>query len=271
VKTFAEGNILKMKTLLEDVVQYKLPIGHEEIEMNKFIGQRIKLSFNGQINCIATGEKIKKSYNQGYSYKAFMTLARCDLCIVKPELCHYHKGTCREPKWGEENCFQPHIIYLAISSGVKVGITREKQVPTRWMDQGAIKALPILKVESRRDAGMIETAMKEQVSDRTNWRKMLQDSTPEKVEDLVAIREGLFESYADLIDDYNGEDIDENIVEINYPVESYPQKITSLGFDKNPEIQGELQGIKGQYLIFDTGVVNIRKHQGYWLKLESEE
>lgn len=263
-----EGNILKMKTSLEDVVQYKLPIGKGELNMNQLIGKRIKLKFNGRINCIATGEKIKKSYNQGYSYKAFMTLARCDLCIVKPELCHYHKGTCREPRWGEENCFQPHIIYLAISSGLKVGITREKQVPTRWMDQGAIRALPILKVESRRDAGMIETAMKEQVDDKTNWRKMLQNAAPQELEDLVAIREGLFESYADLIDDYNGEDLDEEVLEIHYPVEVYPEKIKSLGFDKNPVIEGELQGIKGQYLIFDTGVVNMRKHQGYWLELE---
>lgn len=264
-----QGNILKMKTSLEDVVQYKLPIGDDEVGMNQFIGKKIKLSFNGQINCIATGEKIKKSYNQGYSYKAFMTLARCDLCIVKPELCHYHKGTCREPKWGEENCFQPHIIYLAISSGLKVGITREKQVPTRWMDQGAVRALPILKVASRRDAGMIETAMKEQVDDKTNWRKMLQNEGPDEIDDLLAIREGLFESYADMIDDYDGEDLDENIVEINYPVEVYPDKIKSLGFDKNPVIEGELQGIKGQYLIFDTGVVNMRKHQGYWLELEN--
>lgn len=265
----AQGNILKMKTSLEDVVQYKLPIGDDEVDMNQFIGKKIKLKFNGQINCIATGEKIKKSYNQGYSYKAFMTLARCDLCIVKPELCHYHKGTCREPKWGEENCFRPHIIYLAISSGLKVGITREKQVPTRWVDQGAIRALPILKVASRRDAGMIETAMKEQVDDKTNWRKMLQNESPDELDDLEAIREGLFESYADMIDDYGGEDLDEGIVEINYPVEAYPEKIKSLGFDKNPIIEGELQGIKGQYLIFDTGVVNMRKHQGYWLELEN--
>lgn len=264
----AEGNILKMTSVLDRPVRYQLPMGDEKVEMNALLGKKIRFSFDGQIHCIATGEKIKKSYNQGYSYKAFTSLARCDLCIVKPELCHYHKGTCREPKWGEENCFAPHVIYLAISSGLKVGITREKQVPTRWIDQGAVRALPILKVASRRDAGMIETAMKEQVDDKTNWRKMLQNERPLEMEDLVAVREGLFESFADLIDDYEGEDLDEQVVEIEYPVKSYPEKITSLSFDKNSVIEGELQGIKGQYLIFDSGVVNMRKHQGYWLKLE---
>lgn len=131
------GNILKMKTTLNSPVSYSLPLGDNLVPMNQFIGRNIKLEYNGQINCIATGEKIKKTYNQGYSYKAFMQLPECDVCIVKPELCHYSKGTCRDKEWGEKHCFIPHFVYLAISSHVKVGITRHTQIPTRWIDQGA--------------------------------------------------------------------------------------------------------------------------------------
>ena len=133
----ASGNVLKMKSKLGDVVEYKLPIGKELLLMNQFLEKEIKLEFCGEIHCIDSGKKIKKTYGQGYSYDSFMKLAACDMCIVKPERCHYDKGTCREPKWGEENCFKPHVIYLSDTSSLKVGITRKSQVPTRWIDQGA--------------------------------------------------------------------------------------------------------------------------------------
>src|SRR5690606_30684679 len=173
------GNIMKMKSRLGKVVEYALPLGDELVEMNPLLGKMVKLSFDGTINCIATGEKIKKSYNQGYSYKSFITLPECDICIVKPELCHFHKGTCRDSKWGEEHCMQPHVVYLALSSNVKVGITRERQVPTRWIDQGATQALPILKVKDRRTAGLIEVEIAKEFSDRTDWRKMLKGELDE--------------------------------------------------------------------------------------------
>lgn len=261
------GNILKMKSRLENPVEYFLPVGDQLIPMNAYLGKKIKMSFDGQINCIATGEKIKKSYNQGYSYKSFMTLAECDICIVKPELCHYDKGTCRDPKWGEDNCLKPHVLYLAVSSGLKVGITREKQVPTRWIDQGASYVLPILQMPGRKEAGLLEDEMKAQLDDKTNWRKMLSNEV-EQGHDLKSVAEGLFDSYADLIDDLGGEDLDAQPLEIHYPVLEYPTKIKSLGFDKNPVVEGTLQGIKGQYLILDTGVINMRKHQGYFLEIE---
>lgn len=261
------GNILKMKSRLEKPVEYFLPVADQLIPMNAYLGKKIKMSFDGQINCIATGEKIKKSYNQGYSYKSFMTLAECDICIVKPELCHYDKGTCRDPKWGEDNCLKPHVLYLAVSSGLKVGITREKQVPTRWIDQGATYVLPILQMPGRKEAGLLEDEMKAQLDDKTNWRKMLSNEV-EQGHDLKSIAEGLFDSYADLIDDLGGEDLDAQPLEIHYPVLEYPTKIKSLGFDKNPIVEGTLQGIKGQYLILDTGVINMRKHQGYFLEIE---
>lgn len=261
------GNILKMKTTLSNPVKYELPIGDELVDMNAFIGKKIKLTFDGQINCISTGEKISKSYNQGYSFRASQKLAACDICIVKPELCHFADGTCREPEWGEKNCFAPHIVYLSVSSHLKIGITRESQVPTRWMDQGASFALPILKVNDRLTSGLIEKEIAKTMSDKTNWRKMLQNDVQEV--DLEQAREDIFEEFADLLDDFDADDLDEEIITINYPVTEYPEKIKSLGFDKLPTIEGTLNGIKGQYLILDCGVLNMRKHQGYFITIEA--
>lgn len=260
-----KGIILKMKSELKDVVQYRLPVGNESIEMNGLIGKRIKLEFSGNIFDIHDGKKIKKSYGQGYSYPNFIKLPQCDSCIVKPEKCHYHKGTCRDPKWGEEHCFIPHIIYLAVSSDAKVGITRHTQVPTRWIDQGASYALPILRVDDRKTSGEIEVEIAKTMKDKTNWRKMLMNDVANI--DLVALRENVFDSIADLLDDFGAEDLDEEVVHINYPVLEYPKKIKSVGFDKEPILEGTLMGIKGQYLIFDDFVLNIRKHNGYEIEV----
>jgi len=258
-----EGNILKLKSDLKSPVDYQLPIGDELIRLNQFLGKKIRIEFKGQINCIHSGDKIKKSYNQGFSYKSFLKLACCDICIVKPELCHYSKGTCREPKWGEENCFRPHIVYLANTSSLKIGITRESQIPTRWIDQGAVEALPLVRVPNRHASGLLEVEIKREINDKTNWRKMLSGSV-EQI-DLYEKREEIFDLYADLFDDLEAEDIDDKIIKINYPVLEYPTKIKSLSFDKVNIVEGILLGIKGQYLIFDIGVINLRKHQGHYL------
>lgn len=262
-----EGNILKMKSSLSETVEYHLPMGEEQLSLNAFIGQDICFEFDGQINCIATGEKIKKSYNQGYSYKSFISLARCDLCIMKPETCHYDKGTCREPKWGEEHCMIPHFIYLSNTSGLKVGITRHTQIPTRWIDQGATWAIPIAKVKNRKTSGLIEVAIGSELNDKTDWRKMLKGN-PQEI-DLGAKRAEIHAKYAQLFKEYDAELVDDPMVHINYPVESYPSKVSSLSFDKKEVIEGKLLGIKGQYLIMDCGVLNMRKHQGYYLRFMS--
>lgn len=261
-----EGNILKMKTQLNEVVEYHLPLGEELIHVNPLIGKKLTLEFNGQINCIATGEKISKSYGQGYSFKSFKTLAQCDMCLVRPETCHYQDGTCREPEWGEKHCMIPHYIYLSVASGLKVGITRETNLPYRWMDQGAIQALPILKVKDRLTSGLIEVELSKSYADKTNWRKMLKGEVAEV--DLYEFQEEIYENFGNLIDDYEAEDLEEDIVKIKYPVESVPEKINSLSFDKTPKVEGVLTGIKGQYLIFENGVLNIRKHNGYHISLK---
>jgi hypothetical protein len=195
------------------------------------------------------------------------------MCVMKPETCHYAEGTCREPEWGDSHCFIPHYVYLANSSGIKVGITRETQVPTRWIDQGATQALPIFEVSNRLQSGLIEVALKKHVSDRTDWRKMLKGDA--EALDLVQIRDDLMsqcaEDIATITEQQGSENIrpvDDSVVEISYPVDVYPEKVKSFNFDKQAEIEGVLQGIKGQYLILDSGVLNIRKFTGYNIDVE---
>ena len=269
-----EGQIKKMLTKLTEPVEYALPIGDELIQLNPYIGKTIKLIYQGEINCLHCGKKTKKSYSQGFCYPCMTKLAQCDLCIMKPETCHYHLGTCREPSWGEEFCFQDHFVYLANSSGLKVGITRHTQVPTRWIDQGATQALPIFKIKTRLQSGQVEMAMKKHVSDKTDWRKMLKGLAEPK--NLLEERDRLIQaadSELNAIQAANKEgDIellkDIEPVEIKYPVLEYPTKVSSFNFDKTPEIEGVLMGIKGQYLIFDTGVLNIRKFTSYRIQFD---
>lgn len=268
------GGVAKMVTSLGETVQYRLPLGDELIGLNEVIGHRIKLTHSGAIHCTACGRKTKKSYSQGHCYPCAQKLASCDLCIMRPETCHYAKGTCREPEWGEANCMRDHFVYLANTSGLKVGITRGTQIPTRWMDQGATQALPIFRVDNRLLSGLVEVIFKNHVADKTDWRRMLKgDGEPMA---LVARRDELLvlcETELNALRAEQGEGAiellsDAEDVSIHYPVSEYPEKITALNLDKTPEVEGVLKGIKGQYLILDCGVLNVRKYGGYDLTLE---
>jgi hypothetical protein len=259
------GPIAKMRTRPESPVRYELPIGDALVPLNGLLGRPIRFRHTGRIFCSNCGNLTKTSFSQGYCFKCMQTLAQCDMCIVKPELCHFHLGTCREPEWGEKHCMIEHTVYLANSSGLKVGITRSHQMRTRWMDQGAIQALPIVKVKNRLDSGKVEIALSRHVADKTNWRAMLQGKN-ERV-DLKAERDKLF---ADWGAGLPGERLQEEEHAFEYPVLTYPTKLVSLNLDKQPEVAGELQGIKGQYLILSSGVINIRKYGGYELEWEME-
>lgn len=264
------GTLSKMETSPGEKVSYELVLGSNEKEVrfdiSSLVGKELKLSYSGKIFCSNCGKQTKKSYAEGVCYPCTMKLASCDLCILKPETCHYDKGTCREPKWGEENCFKPHIIYLANSSGLKVGITRKTNVPYRWMDQGASEALPIMEVENRFISGQIEVLFKKHIADKTDWRKMLKGE-PESL-NLVEWKERLIGELQDDLQYFEFDLLDSPVVKFNYPVLQYPEKISSFNLDKTPEIQGRLIGIKGQYLMFDTGVLNVRSHSGYEITLE---
>lgn len=249
--------------------QYSLLIGDKKIPLNPLLGTHISLEYTGIINCVNCGRKTKKSFNQGHCFPCMKKLASCDSCIVKPELCHYHEGTCREPEWGKANCMSPHIVYLANSSGLKVGITRKNQVPTRWLDQGATQALPIFEVPTRRLAGLVEVGLAKHVADKTDWRKMLK-GTADKL-DLAVKAEELLGAAPEALEDLPLEagqaiqrlEATDADWDFEFPVEQHPDKVKSMTFDKLDKVEGILQGIKGQYLILDTGVINIRRHGGY--------
>jgi len=240
-------------------VQYSLRLHDQDlIPLNEAVGQPLQIEFTGNIHCINCDRKIKKTFNQGYCFPCMQSLAACDICIVKPELCHYDKGTCREPSWGEEHCLIDHTIYLSNTSGLKVGITRKHQQMTRWVDQGAVQAIPLGTVSKRKNSGLIEKELSQNLADKTNWRKMLKGETEEI--DLAAKRKEVLESLSNHDDFIPSSD---DAVTIYYPVENYPEKIKSHNLDKTPQVDGKLDGIKGQYLILDTGVLNLRKYAGY--------
>jgi hypothetical protein len=270
------GNLDKMKTeLIDGKSTYHMVLSDNLIPLNSLVGKKVSLKFTGTINCCNCNKSTKKSYGGGYCYPCTIKLAECDMCILKPELCHFEKGTCREPEWGKTNCMIDHYVYLANSSGLKVGITRHTQIPTRFMDQGAIEALPIMKVTTRYHSGLVEKLLSSELKDKTDWRKMLKG---EKVDlDLYEERDNVFETFGDeldrLEDKMQGAGITflerEEIIKIDYPVNIYPEKVSSMSFDKTPLISGVLNGIKGQYLIFDNGVINIRTHTGYQIEMEN--
>jgi len=269
------GNLRKMSAFIEGgEVNYILRLCSPEkevlaeIDMNTAIGKTIVLTFSGKINCVNCGVLTKKSFGQGFCYSCFINAPEASPCVLKPELCRAHLGEGRDITWEEANHNQPHFVYLAVSDVVKVGITRATQIPTRWIDQGAAYAIRLAEVPNRYTAGLLELALKDQFTDRTNWRKMLQNEVDLEI-DLVDTKWELEELLPNDMSDYFSED--DEIVYLNYPVLSFPTKVKSLSFDKVSTISGKLLGIKGQYLLLDGDrVLNLRKHNGYGVTVEVE-
>jgi len=259
------GNLLKMITELSSLVLYELPIGGKLIQMNDLIGTQIELNFENKINCVACGKTINKSFAQGYCYNCFISVPETSECILKPELCQAHLGIARDMEWSKKYCLQNHYVYLAISSGLKVGVTRATQIPTRWIDQGAWKAIKLAETPNRNIAGLIEVELKNYMSDKTSWQKMLKNDIDFNI-DLEEEKQKAWELLSPELQTYVTDD--DAITEINYPVLNYPKKIKSVNFDKIDTIKGKLIGIKGQYFIFENNTVfNVRRHNGYLCSL----
>ena len=275
------GNIQKMQVSTERqadgayLAHYQLPVGDEMLAMNGLIGSHVNVTFTGKINCVSCGAKTKKSFNQGYCYRCLITLAQCDSCIIKPELCHYKEGTCREPEWGETNCLSDHFVYLSNTGALKIGITRHVTdgVSSRWIDQGATQALPVLRVSERLVSGLVEHAAKPHIADKTNWRVMLKgepdalDIQGQAAEVLASIQteiEAITQTHGMLA----VQPLQADAINIRYPVLQYPDKVKSINLDKTPEFSGQLLGIKGQYWMLDGDrVINMRKYAGYELSI----
>lgn len=256
----------KMGTEKAECVQYTIKTSDGILPLNDYLGADFCLQFTRQINCLSCGNYTEKSWGQGHCKRCYFSLASCDQCQVRPEICAYMQGQCREPAWGLQNCFIPHTVYLANSSGLKVGITRTRTQMHRWMDQGAIQALPLFQVQDRLQAGQLEVFLKQQYADRTDWRALLRGPAPAL--DLIAARSKVWQQLPPElahISQSHG-----NLENFVYPILHYPEKVQSLDLLKTPKISGKLQGIKGQYLLMENSSINIRKHGGFCAELELE-
>lgn len=264
----AEGNLRKMKTQLRDgVAQYTLVLGDDEVNMNELIGSKIKLTFNNVINCVKCGRVTKKPFGQGYCFPCFRDAPENSECVIHPEKCRAHLGEGRDMEWERKHHLQPQLVYLTVTSGKKVGVTRETQIPTRWIDQGASRGILIAKTNNRYEAGVIESTLKKYMSDKTSWQRMLKGQAPGEI-DLREEKKAAFEFFPEEMKEFYLKDENE-VLEINYPLERHPEKVKSVKFDKSPQIEGTLTGIKGQYLMFDERTVtNIRNQSGYHVTLE---
>lgn len=254
-----QGKLRKMRTQAAPEVEYTLELNETNIRLNDYIGKHVRLAFTGDINCPSCDKKVNKLY-QGFCYDCFSESSNASECILKPELCEAHLGKGRDVQWEEDHHNKPHYVYLALTSALKVGVTRDVQVPTRWIDQGAWRVIKLAKTPYRRLAGEIEVALKAHLTDKTPWQAMLKNETKDGV-NLLSEKQRIA---ALLPEDYKQYVTDENeVYEFNYPVFSYPEKIKSKKFDKESVIEGVFLGVKGQYLIFEDCVVNIRSHEGY--------
>ena len=236
--------------------------------VNSLIGKSLVLSHTGKFVCSVCKEEMRKLFGQGFCYPCFAKAPENSECIIKPELCKGHLGEGRDPRWEQDHHVQPHIVYLALTSAVKVGVTRKSNLVNRWIDQGAWKAIALAEVPNRFLAGQLEVFLKAHLTDKTNWRKMLTDQRLEI--DLAAEKMRMISLLPDDFKSYVV--IGDSVKELKYPVDQYPLKVSSGNFDKNPIQGGVLEGIRGQYLFFKGGkVLNIRKFTGYEVELEYKE
>ena len=255
-----KGVLRKMKTELGEPIQYYLNLGKDIIHVNQLIDKTIDLSFDG-FQCLCC-EKPKRIYRMGSCYDCFYSQPNMGDWIIRPELSKAHLGIeDRDLEFEKSVQLSPHIVYLALSSNVKVGVTRKTQVPTRWIDQGAVESLPILEAPNRYLAGITEVALKDYVADKTNWRKMLKNEVPSL--SLLEVRDKLEQYVPEEAKEYFLKGEKTELFKFNFPVNRYPSKGISLNLSKKHHYSGKLKGIKGQYLIFeDNTVFNVRGNEG---------
>ncbi len=265
------GTLKKMRVEAAEPVQYYLTDGWFEQEkrvadhlLNQHLGSALELRFTGAINCIACGRKVKKTFGQGFCFPCTRSRAEADICIIKPELCHHGdaENPCRDEAFAQDICFHPHYLYCSLTSGVKVGITREVNIPSRWIDQGAVAAVPVALLPNRRAVGEVEKRLSDEgFKDKTHWTRMLKGNPEDR--DLMEVAERVVQRLTEWEVEGVLSPLERLEHHFEYPVQKWPVKVTSLNLDKNPTAGGVLQGIKAQYLIFDNGVINLRKYSGY--------
>lgn len=254
----------KMKIQYDHPVIYNFFIGESNFNVNNLINSKICLKWLGKVQCIC-GKEFSKFYRQNFCYQCYWNAPQASQSIFRPELCTADLGKEeRDLEWEKKFQIAPHYVYLANSSGIKVGVTRKENKLIRWMDQGAEQAILLAETPNRRIAGLIELELKKHVADKTNWRKMLSSSPPklDLLEHKAQYLRFVPSEYKQFIV------LEKDVTEINYPVDRYPQKIQSINFQKNTIIEGILRGVKGQYLLFDNNrVFNVRAHERYLVEI----
>lgn len=259
-----QGVLKKMNTVYADSIEYYLDMGSDFLNFNQLLERKVELQFENY-QCLSCNKQ-KKIFRQGFCYDCFYEQPQAGDWIMKPELSTAHLGIeDRDIEYEKAVQLKPHIVYLALSSEIKVGVTRKTQVPTRWIDQGASKALAILEAPNRYLAGIAEVALKEFVSDKTSWQKMLKNVVSE--EDILEKKQELIKYLPEEVKPFVL-DNSEEIYQLNYPVNVYPTSVKSLNIVKSQNFEGVLKGVKGQYLIFEDGTVfNVRNNEGIVVSL----
>lgn len=258
-----QGVLTKMQTEFTNPIQYYLVFENDFLNLNQALDKKIKIKFVGY-QCLSCGLNLQ-IFRQGFCRDCFYKIPQAGDWIINPELSKAHLDIeDRDLDYEKKVQLQPHVVYLANSSNVKVGVTRKNQIPTRWIDQGAHEAIEIVEVPNRYLAGITELALKNHVSDKTNWRKMLTNDVLDL--NLVEIRDSLRQYIPKEAQEYyiasNAE------TNIHFPVLQYPKKLTTLNLEKTSQYEGVLKGIKGQYLLFENDVVfNVRSSEGYVVEL----
>ncbi len=261
------GILTKMGVAAGTPITYTLRLGDDAVRMNDLLDRDIAIEFTGELRCRVCGQGVRKLYGEGYCWPHFQSDPGNAPCIVRPELCEAHLGLGRDPAWEAAHHATPHVVYLAHSGGLKVGVTRRENVPARWIDQGAGAAIGIAQTPYRRLAGDIEVALKAVLSDRTAWNRMLTnadagatDLLAEKARAIAAIPAPLA-GYVTALD---------GVTVLEYPVLAYPAKVRGASLARQARVTGRLAGIRGQYLMFADGLVlNVRRHTGYEIRLSA--
>ncbi|MBX5436167.1 MAG: DUF2797 domain-containing protein [Alicyclobacillaceae bacterium] len=262
-----EGFLRELAHRVGEPVQYTLMTDEHALQVNRWLGHTVRIQFTGRKACIHCGRAVKKLYQNGYCFPCVTTLAECDLCIVKPHECHFHQGTCRDPAFAAQQCMIPHYVYLAWSSGIKVGLTRKGREFARWVDQGAAAAILLAELPTRKEAGELEMVVAAHLPDKTDWRKMLafevDDTLPVRLRDakhVVVERLGSLTS-GSVVDD-------DTVYRFEYPrIPGLRVETKALSLDRDSTVEGTLTGIKGQYLMFAHGVFHVKRHAGYHVQV----
>ncbi|MCB9202480.1 MAG: DUF2797 domain-containing protein [Flavobacteriales bacterium] len=256
------GTIKKMITQNGNPIQYYGDFNGEFVNINQLITKNLEIEHTGFecFNC----HKNKKILAMGYCFDCFSKVPQTGEYILRPELSTAHlEKEDRDLEYEKKVQLQPHVVYLANTGNLKVGVTRETQIPTRWIDQGASETILFAKTENRYLAGIIEVELKKYISDKTQWKKMLSNDI--KTIDLLKEKDELREKLSNELQKYIANSSNSYI--FNYPLYENPKKIKSFSFKNHTTLNDKLIGIKGQYLIFENQVLNWRTHEGYTIEL----